>query len=88
MKSLKTFLKESVKATVKEQPNLRSTSDLYSLELSQVLLQAMDAGMIEPEASSDQWGFHLPMCRTHMMASLLKCLMCIEAERANLPTAA
>jgi len=63
-------------------------NDLYSLELSQVLLQAVDAGMLEPEASGDGWIFHVPMCATHMMVSLPKCLMCIETERDAVPAAA
>src|SRR5262245_7903680 len=69
-------------------PRLNTMNDLYSLELSQVLLQAMDAGMIEPEASDDGWIFHVPMRRAHMMVNLPKRLMCIEAESAELPTAA
>jgi hypothetical protein len=88
MKSSRDFSNESAKATGKEQPSLQTMNDLYSLELSQVLLQAVDAGMIEPEASGDGWIFHVPMCATHMMVSLPKCLMCIEAESAELPTAA
>jgi hypothetical protein len=28
------------------------------------------------------------MCAAHMMVSLPKCLMCIEAESAEIPTAA
>jgi len=88
MKSSRDFSNESAKATGKEQPSLQTMNHLYSLELSQVLLQAVDAGMIEPEASGDGWIFHVPMCAAHMMVSLPKCLMCIEAERAELPTAA
>jgi hypothetical protein len=63
-------------------------NDLYSLELSQVLLQAVDVGMLQPEASGDGWIFHVPMCQTHIMVSLPKCLMCIEAESAAQPAAA
>lgn len=88
MRSSKTFSNESAKATGKEQLNLQTMNDLYSLELSQVLLQAMDAGMIEPEASGDGWVFHVPMCGAHMMVSLPKCLMCIKAERDAIPAAA
>lgn len=88
MKSSKTFSNESAKATAKEQPSLQSMSDLYSLELSQVLLQAVDAGMLQPEEWDDGWIFHVPMCRTHMMVNLPKCLMCIEAERDSIQAAA
>jgi len=88
MKSSRDFSNESAKATGKEQPSLQTMNDLYSLELSQVLLQAMDAGMLEPEASPDGWIFHVPMCRAHMMVNLPKCLMCIEAERDAVPAAA
>jgi hypothetical protein len=63
-------------------------NDLYSLELSQVLLQAVDAGMLQPEASNDGWIFHVPMCRTHQMVSLPECLMCIEVGRTAHPAAA
>ena len=63
-------------------------NDLYSLELSRVLLQAVDAGMLEPEAGGDGWIFHAPMRRAHMMVNLPKRLMRIEAESAELPTAA
>jgi hypothetical protein len=61
---------------------------IYSLELSQVLLQAVDAGMLQPEVSGDGWIFHAPMRAAHMMARLPKRLMCIEAERAASPIAA
>jgi hypothetical protein len=88
MKSSRNFSNESAKATGKEQPNLQTMNDLYSLELSQVLLQALDAGMLQPEEWDDGWIFHVPMCRTHMMVSLPKCLMCIEAERDAAPIAA
>ena len=88
MKSSRASSRESAEGTANGQPNLQTMNDLYSLELSQVLLQAMDAGMLEPEASPDGWIFHVPMCRAHMMVNLPKCLMCIEAERAELPTAA
>lgn len=63
-------------------------NDLYSLELSRVLLQAVDAGMLEPEASGDGWIFHARTFRAHMMVNLPKRLMRIEAESAELPTAA
>jgi hypothetical protein len=53
-------------------------NDLYSLELSQVLLQAVGAGMLQPEEADGVLIFRVPMCRTHMMVSLPKCLMCIE----------
>ena len=88
MKSSRNFSNESAKATEKEQPSLQTMSDLYSLELSQVLLQAADAGMLQPEANGDGWIFHVPMCGAHMMVSLPKCLMCIEAEGAASPMAA
>jgi len=88
MRSSKTFSNESAKGTAKEQPNLQSMNDLYSLELSQVLLQAVDAGMLQPEEWNDGWIFHVPMCRTHMMVSLPKCPMCIEAESETSPMAA
>jgi hypothetical protein len=48
----------------------------------------MDAGMLEPKASGDGWIFHMLMCAAHMMVSLPKGLMCIEAERDAVPTAA
>ena len=88
MKSSRVSSNESAKETASGQPSLQTMNDLYSLELSQVLLQAMDAGMIEPEASDDGWIFHVPMRRAHMMVNLPKRLMCIEAESAELPTAA
>ncbi len=44
--------------------------------------------MLEPKASGDGWIFHVPMCAAHMMVNLPKCLMCIEAERAQIPAAA
>ena len=88
MKSSRDFSNESGEDTASGQPNLQTMNDLYSLELSQVLLQAVDAGMLEPEASGDGWVFHVPMCRAHMIVSLPKCLMCIEAEGAAAPIAA
>jgi hypothetical protein len=56
--------------------------------LSQVLLQAVDAGMLQPEASRDGWMFQIPMCPTHQMVSLPKRLMRIEAEGATAQVAA
>ena len=88
MKSSRISPNESAKATAKERPNLQTMNDLYSLELSQVLLQAADAGMLKPEEAGDVLIFHVPMCPAHMMVSLPKCLMCIEVESAELPTAA
>lgn len=88
MKSSRDFSNESAKETASGQPNLQTMNDLYSLELSQVLLQAMDAGMLQPEESGDGWVFHVPMCPTHLMVNLPKCLMCIEAESSASPIAA
>jgi len=88
MKSSRTSSNESAKATANERPSLQTMNDLYSLELSQVLLQAAEAGMLQPEESGDGWIFHVPMCARHMMVSLPKCLMCIEAESAAQPAAA
>ena len=51
-------------------------------------MQAVDAAMLQPEASGDGWIFHVPMCRAHMMVNLPKCLMCIESERDSMPAAA
>ena len=88
MKSSRDFSNESAKETAKERPSLQTMNDLYSLELSQVLLQAMDAGMLQPEESGDGWIFHVPMCPRHQMVNLPKCLMCIEAEGCASPIAA
>ena len=88
MKSSRDSWNESAKETASGQPTLQTMNDLYSLELSQVLLQAMDAGMLQPEESGDGWVFHVPMCPTHLMVNLPKCLMCIEAEGSASPIAA
>jgi hypothetical protein len=88
MKSSRNFSNESGKATGKEQPSLQTMNDLYSLELSQVLLQAVDAGMLQPEETGDGWIFHVPMCPAHQMVNLPKCLMCIETDGAASPMAA
>jgi len=88
MKSSRNFSNELAKATEKEQPSLQTMNDRYSLELSQILMQAVDAGMLQSEEWGNGWIFHVPMCRTHLMVSLPKCLMRIEAESAELPTAA
>ena len=78
MKLSRSFSSESAKATEKERPSLQTMNDLYSLELSQVLLQAVDAGMLQPEETGDGWVFHVSMCPAHAMVNLPKCLMCIE----------
>jgi hypothetical protein len=79
MKSSRDCSNESAKAMGNGQPNLQTMNDLYSLELSQVLLQAVDAGRLQPEERDGGGVFHVSMCPTHAMVNLPKCLMCIEA---------
>lgn len=88
MRSSSGFSNESAKATGNGQPSLQTMNDLYSLELSQVLLQAVDAGMLQPEETGEGWMFHIPMCPAHQMVNLPRCLMCIEAEGAESSMAA
>ena len=58
-------------------------NDLYALDMSQILAKAVNSRMLEPEASPDGWISHVLICAAHMTLSLPKCLMCIEAERAQ-----
>lgn len=88
MKSSRTSSRESAEGTASGQPNLQTMKDLYSLELSQVLLQAVDAGMLQPEETAVGWMFHVPMCPVHQMVNLPRCLMCIETEGAAAQAAA
>lgn len=80
MSSSKTLVNGSARETESAQPTLQSMNDLYSLELSQVLMQAVEAGMLQPEEGESGWIFQIEMCPAHQMVSLPKCLMCIEAE--------
>lgn len=88
MKSSRTSSRESAEGTANGQPNLQTMNDLYSLELSQVLLQAVNAGMLQPQEREGAWIFQISMCPAHAMVNLPKCLMCIEVEGAAAPIAA
>jgi hypothetical protein len=78
-----------IRPKTKKRPfRLNTMNDLCALDLSQILAKAVNSRMLKPEEAGDVLIFHVPMCPAHMMVSLPKCLMCIESESAELPTAA
>lgn len=73
-------LTESGKGTGVEEMNLQTMSDLFSLELSQLLQQGLEENLlsVEPCETPNLAKVTIPICLIHQMAALPKCLLCIE----------
>lgn len=83
MPSQKNSYSARAEALASEPVNLNQMNDLYSLELSQVLLRAMETGAISPVQQGDKWVFQIQMCPRHQMVDLPMCLMCINEAQAE-----
>lgn len=77
MDSSKICKKESAKATGGDALTLRKMSDLYLLELSQALAQAVVAGIVPVEIDGNSWAFpSLRVCAEHQMVIAPTCPLC------------
>jgi hypothetical protein len=77
MDSSGTYKKESAKATGGDGLTLRNMNELYSLELSQALAQAVVAGIVVVEVDGNSWAFpSLRLCIEHQMLLAPSCPFC------------
>ena len=77
MDSSGTYKKESAKATGGDGLTLRNMNELYLLELSQALAQAVVAGIVAVEVDGNSWAFpSLRMCAEHQMVVAPTCPLC------------
>jgi hypothetical protein len=57
-------------------------SELWCVDLSALLQEMEQAGIVRPEADGDALIFHIPICPRHRLAILPVCLLCDENSRS------
>lgn len=78
MDSSSPYKNESAKAMANVEQTLQTMNDLYLLELSQALAQAVEAGMLNPILTmpNGRQRFDITFCAEHQMVVLPACPLC------------